>query len=422
VDLFLSRIQEGSPRIDVDRAAQLARIWVRQRDAIIDRMHEITRESGRVAWHARSRAEAIGEMARLLLFATERIVAHRTNGRPVDTIDPIEEETALSQPEAMERCENTARIFAERIWFRVYDNLSRKYPLIAGADTPHPTTRLPGNATRQLQPGTTRNHYIPTFTAKPWADAAREVRVFKRAVGGHLLVRTRGYRTFGHERFLYPQHLENWFADIEQAARRPYGKLVTTEVLTEEDRYFWIAFLTTQFLRTPSFMAAIAKQLRARARRERWPWPMTPALLRSAHAQLFNEDRVSAQYHRRFAGKRWSIQTAAADRAFPRTDSPVVAAGLDADGSWRCYYPLTPTQCFVVGPENAGERDVPAALGTRLSNVETDRLTGLLISRSRRSFITRCSDSEDRWLQIARSVPASDPLERYRAWGELHAP
>lgn len=308
------------------------------------------------------------------------------------------------------------------MWCSVYDDLTRKYPLIgvpAEREWPPP---LPGGGFRQTQPGTTRNHFIPRFSTKPWADSQGQVRVFKRMANGEVAARERSYRSFGHERFLYPQGLEDWFSRLEQQAQVPYRKLVAPDALTQDDRYFWIAFLTVQHLRTPSYMAAIARGIRSRAKDERWPWTMTPSLLRSAHALLFQDDRLFATYHRRFIARRWEVWRAPAGQAFPRTDCPVVAL-VPGDGrGWRCYYPLTPTQCFVAGPDKAQETDVPVALSRHLSAHATTEVVEFLVSSSRRSFVTRREDTEAEWLHIAQRVPVRDPLEGYRAWGELDEP
>jgi hypothetical protein len=419
VSLFLGRIRNRWPQISADHARQLASVWERHLDSIIERVHALTKDSGRVAWHVSAREEAIGEMAHLLALLSRKVFEDRSAGRAIEAIDPVEEVAALGAPDELARVENTAKVVAEQIWFPVYDRLAAKYPLVEqGSDSRLPRS-IRGHHARQRQPGTKRNHYIPSFTVRPWADAADAVRVFMRGRGGAVAVRTRSIGAFGYEKFLYSQPLENWFGGVEQAAARTYSKLVTVDALTSEDRYWWIVFLSVQVMRTPYFMSALAGQLKRRAAAEGWPWVLTPALLRAAHAQLFSDDRVFAGYYRRFASRRWSILTAASGLAFPRTDAPVVPVASNERHEWHCYYPLTPSQCFLCGPSRVDERDVPAALPRTVSPEATEELVELLVSSSRRSFVTRVGDPEARWLAVVQKVPRHNPTEMYRAWGAI---
>lgn len=61
-------------------------------------MLELTAESGRRVWPQGSRAEAVGELARLSAFLADRIIADRTAGRSLADINPDEERRTLSQP------------------------------------------------------------------------------------------------------------------------------------------------------------------------------------------------------------------------------------------------------------------------------------------------------------------------------------
>lgn len=80
-----------------ERVEALAQVWGGHRDRIVERVHEITRESGRVAWHINSREEAIGHMARMLAFLTDKIIEHRTSERSIDAIEPVEEQRVLQE-------------------------------------------------------------------------------------------------------------------------------------------------------------------------------------------------------------------------------------------------------------------------------------------------------------------------------------
>src|SRR5207245_1254922 len=129
LDTLYLELGRRDPAADSEHGRALAGLWAQQLSQVIDRLFEMAQKSGRVAWHINARTEAIFEMARLLNWLSERIVDHRLKGRTVADIDIAEEQVALNSPEGVERIQNTARIVAERIWNRVYDDLQEKYPL-----------------------------------------------------------------------------------------------------------------------------------------------------------------------------------------------------------------------------------------------------------------------------------------------------
>lgn len=406
--------------VPAESVSRLAELWSMQLSKVIYRVMELTRESGRVAWHRQARAESVGELARLTLTLAQNIVKHQTRERSLRDIDVNAEEAALLEPHALERIENTAQIVAEHIWFKVYDCLQQAYPLVRSANEREWPPTLPGSRLRKTDPRTKRNHYVPRFSIEPWRDFKGELRVLRRRPNGTVLSRNRPSKSWGFEPMLYGQHYEDWFGQIESSASKPYAMLRSCTPLSPDDRYFWIAFMILQYVRTPSFMATLARGLRRKAVAEGWPWAMTPELLRRAYLTLFDDDRLFTSYYRRFDRRRWRILVAAPGHAFPRTDCPVVSARVGQSGGWCCYFPLSPTQCFKAGPDAAGDREVPAALSVSLSPEESETVNAALLRASRRSFGVRTTDPTDHWQSLAeRCLPLKDPVGSYRAWGPI---
>ncbi len=406
-----------APEVPLTLARELGRIWDGQLNAIIERVLELTAVSGRVELPVEGRAEAVGEMARLVHLLSIRIVAHRVAGRDPTQFHPADEAASLSSTDAVERVRETAKNVAHGFWFQVFDSIrSQRAPIFPGQPPPWPPV-LPGRSPRAHKNGTRKNHYVPKFTSAPWKNDHQNVLQLKRGAGGVIAAFTTSYTSFGFEKWLYPEHLENWFGLIESSAARPLAKLLSADALLPEDRYFWTAFLITQFIRTPTYFARSAKELRRRAAAESWPWSMSLELMRRSHQQIFREDHVFAKYYERIATVNWRVLTTSDERPFPRTDTPVV---ISLDGGWTCYYPLSPTACFAAGPHVSTVFDVPAALHEPISDYVHGTLVRRLLRSSRRSFLVRTADDVEYWKKLAHDfLPLVDPASDLGAWGDL---
>ena len=406
------------PSVARERSRELGAIWDEQVNRILRQMFDLTADSGRVELPLDGRAEVVGELARLMLFLSSRVVASRLEGREVHSIDLEQERAELETPTALERVRNTAQNVATRIWFKVYDEIrARRTSLDPSKPSPWPPP-LPGRAPRRPRRHTLKNHYVPEFSSAPWKNGQQKARLIKRDERGIVTTSVKPHSAWGYEKRLYPQHLEDWFSLIENSAAGPYMKLVTSDILTPEDRYFWSAFIITQFLRTPTYFAAAAKQLRRIAVSEEWPWHMSPDLLKRSHQTLFDQDVVFAEYYRRLQFVRWRILTTEETHPYPRTDTPVV---ISASTGWTCYYPLTPTKCFVAGPQGTTEWDVPAALSEPIDVPTHAQLSQMFLQNSRRAFLIRADDDFGHWRMLAeKHLPQRDPAADCIAWGELY--
>lgn len=407
------------PSLERESADRLADLWADQLDQVIKRMLVLTAESGRRVWPRGSRPEAVGTLARLTAFLADRIISDRTAGRSPSEIDLDEERQTLRTPHFIEKVENTAANMAVA-WNKVFDDLSHKRSPLSPAQTTTWPPKLPGRPPRQRSKGTVINHYVPEFTTKPWANETGKVQIVTRDRPGVIDERYGAPRSFGYEKLLYHQGLEDWFALLENAATVPYRKLISVGVLTPEDRYFWISFLIVQFLRTPSYMAMITKGLRERAAREKWPWRMTSDLTRRAYETTFTTDKVFDTYYRQFDAVRWSILKTDAAASFPRTDAPVVISVRDG---WHCLYPLTPTHCFLAGSELATENDVPAALIHSIPGEAARLIAATLIRSARRSFVIPPGQDTEYWKALGHdALPLTDPAIDCIAWGGISGP
>lgn len=418
--LVESAINRRSPGLSKPSREGLAAAWAGQLDAVVDRVMKLTLESGRMVLPRRARPAAIKELASLIIWLSDRIVERLADGRDLASIDLDTERLELLTPKSLERIENSARVVAQSTWFKTLDRLLEANPLVIELPEQLPV-RTP-RVRRGEAPPTSRNHYVPRFSVEPWANSSGQLRVLSRQPNGTISSRNVGYKSWGFEYFLYDQQLEDWFSRIESNAKASYEGLRNLEPLSDQDRSCWIAFMAVQYVRTPLFMATMARRLQQRAVQDRWPWLMSPDLLRRAHATLFKDDHFFSAFHNRLDRRRWRILIAANCRSFPRTDAPFFPTRVGKT-QWTGYYPLSPTQCFSVGPEVASAEDVPAALSTELSIEETEVLNARLLRASRKSCCVRIADSEEPWRVAAASwLPRTDPTNSHRAWGPLDKP
>ena len=204
---------------------------------------------------------------------------------------------------------------------------------------------------------TKRNHYSPSFSNRYWAGGAdRKVRVYSLGVDERVTHRVMGYKQWGREDFLYTPSLERYLSLVETDAQGPYQKLLDTVPFSEADRRKWVAFLATQLLRTPSFLARNLAGLRHVIQAQGLAYPTDIASLRRAYATLFNNDEVFRTMYGWLDARRWRLLEPPPGRFFVRPDNPAVVVGALSKGTWRLAYPLTPTCCFMAGPDAPPEQ------------------------------------------------------------------
>src|SRR5437016_4089903 len=99
-----------------DRLHRLAAVWTRELELILERMFKICSENAPLHLPENVRHEAVLELARLVLWLEDWIIATKTGAASIELVDPQEEALGIESPAGRERIENTARNCAERIW------------------------------------------------------------------------------------------------------------------------------------------------------------------------------------------------------------------------------------------------------------------------------------------------------------------
>lgn len=353
-------------------------------------MLEMWRAEAGPALPSRSRERLILELAQLSLWIDERVVAKQTGTRPIEHVDPLIERTALDTPHIRERIENTARTLMDRVWRPLVERERARYPLVVGSSGSPPNPRRGKVIKPSASPVVIKQHYAPAFANKYWAgDSSAEIRVYSRAIDQHIRATDVGYKSWGRERLLYSQELEARFGLFEGDGKGPYTKLLNTIPLTEADRRCWIAYLIAQRLRTPRAIRAQLVGLKRIILRDGINYSTHIADLRTAYETLFSNNDVFAHFYRLITGRAWHIWRASPTGYFLRSDEPVLIVASAERNEWQLCYPLSPSQCFVAGPDRPPEaraaRIVPST--RELTDRETAELNRRVARSARQSVI-----------------------------------
>jgi hypothetical protein len=252
-------------------------------------------------------------------------------------------------------------------------------PLVAQWRKRRPLIEVPGRAGKpskllKLAKPVFRKHlhYVPQSTTRQWAcPKSGKFTVYKIGVDGAVKAEESTAKRWGAAPSLYTQDLEHLLGLIESDARRPYQKLVEIVPLDVMETRRWIAFLIAQLIRTPRFIGSVLRFQKVWIESTGFTYPTTPAHLGQAYETLFKNNDLYAAYYRQISLRAWAVVRAADGLTFLKGDNPVVISAGPAEESWRLLYPLTPTRCFIAGPELESEprRIIPRQYG--LTDAET---------------------------------------------------
>ena len=341
--------------MDENTAAALAHAWKYEINSILQRMTEYSLERAGFWLHIQLRDEIAFEFTILMLGVVDLVVEHKLEHTPWEQLDPEVEVHAASSPAGYEKIWNTAKNIAEDGWIKKlqqWQERSRRLLENEGAVRSRKSSEilLPGQ-----QPGkiTTENHYVPSFTNRPWADSHGKIIVYARALGGNVKGVPRSYGTWGRVSFLYSQSLEDQLSAIEGDTKRPYEKLLTGRPFSGSDERDWITFLICQYFRTPRIILQMINNLRRIIDRNGWyypSFPATPRNLRRAYEALFRDDRIYTSYYRAIARKSWWVVKPHLGEFFLKADEPILILGALKNKDSSVVLPLSPERCFVAGP------------------------------------------------------------------------
>ncbi|MGR4865080.1 DUF4238 domain-containing protein [Caulobacter sp. LARHSG274] len=398
--VFLELLQKRCPRLDLAKAHNLAAVWSRLVDLVVDRTLQIGLAEVGQGIPRPSRPDAIHEMARLLLFVDRSVLTFKAKQQPLETYDPQAELDHLYSEGGQTMVETTARNVADGAWKPLLLRWRKQHPLIVPPPEKNPPRRLRKNT----EPHRSRMHFVPQFSTRPWVDAVSgKFDVHQIGFDGEVRTSPGTAKVWGATDYLYSQALEVRFGNIEREARGPYDKLRRRVPLTEIERSHWIAFLLSQLVRTPGAMATLMSGLKALIDATGTRYPTDPAHLARAIETVFSQNEAYAGFHRLIVSKRWTIAKCPPQTSFLKGDHPVALNGSVGDGTWTLIYPLTPSICFVAGPEKAQPGPLIVSQGIELTTLQAATYNALICRQAAKSVIARKAADDPAHLRIVKA-------------------
>lgn len=425
--LFYGRLRSRCPYLSEHEARQIADVWSDEMDRIIKMMIEISVEAVGPVLHIESRTEGLYAMSRLRHFLYERMLADKLGDNVAAADLTAEKERAAAGSQlGRERVENTAKNFAE-VWISLMQKWRAKWPLVLSPNSAHDQLKpvsKPKNTT--TAPGVRNNHYSPASSNKPWASGAQnQVRVLTRNPDGTLRSRSKSYRSWGREQFLYSLRLERYLALVDDDGAQSRDKILAARPLTELDKRRWIAFLIVQMFRTPVSIQQMTENTKRILPDIAPDYPSTPGALKAAHETLFTNNDVYAVFHKLIAPRTWTILRASTGSGFIRPDSTILVEGNARDSTWQLAYPMTPRKVFLAGPGMGGGyyRDFVESIETSQDSV--DDLNRRFARSANSSVLVHTDDDSDAMQSLLTkhmSTGAASVANDSGLWGPLSNP
>lgn len=401
----------GIPKATIE---QIAAVWDEEVSRILQRMVAIGQEQ---RGFVPDRGPAAYELVKIRFHLTPEVVKKHLSERNLRDVDPASERLALDAPLRQERIENTARIFAERIWIRLLDKWWKETVRLDIAEPP-PTIR----ASKGLRPPTIQNHHSPKFANRYWADALGKIVVYSTKPEDAIEARIRDAGQWGFEERLYSQRLEMYLGGLESQAATAIRKVLEVIPLSTQERKQLITFLIAQWLRTPAFILTHMSGLKRIIHERGIAYGTDIASLRRAFESAFENDALYSMLYRTLDVRSWRILVAPDDEGFIKPDSSVVIAGRNTN----IYYPITPKKCLHIGPDLAGEYSPVIPLNRQLTTEQLGRTNAILASFAFESAITspqfdraELRSIVGRWFGSSKPIREARRSSAFRYWGPL---
>jgi hypothetical protein len=244
--------------------------------------------------------------------------------------------------------ENTARMAAEHFWAKLLRQWNEKSDHFRLSPGGFPTARRNRISTPQIRRRRTlKNHYIPQFATKKWADRNGLVTLFSREIGGGVRSNDVGHGTWSSELNLYSEPLEDYLGVLESDASHPYRKLCKGQPLDAVDIRSWITFIVIQWLRSPLFAGSIGEATKRLLQIRGSSYPEHPGQMKQVYETLFSNHRLYEKIYRNIDRRPWLVLSAPAEYGFLLGDAHIALSGAILEKKTMVVVPLSPDHCFL---------------------------------------------------------------------------
>ncbi|WP_225580744.1 DUF4238 domain-containing protein [Pseudomonas sp. PDM16] len=380
---MLNHIYKIDPSASPEKAQQLAEIWGEVVSSIIKEMLDIANPQMEDL-HINLREEMAHELAKLILFTSEKVASDRMNGRATNEIDQHVEREQCFSLEGKERISNTARNFASQIWLRKYNERWK----------PKTVTALRKGKNPNKKPITPKavenNHFIPkSFIKRYWSESQFVYRNIKTPEGIEEKKET-PFGSWGFRKNLYSDRLEAYFGLLEGDAVRPIQMMLDVEPLNRPQREALIGFIVIQRIRNPHFVESLKKFVAPlvasevgadKAEDERY--------MRDVYETLYSQNEFYDKLARPIMYSRWVVvRSETPDFVLP----DVCNIFGRHEGRQYVFMPLTPKDCLVVLPIEVKEpRIVPHYI--KASGSMTQNISYILRCAAKSEFLSTTNAS-----------------------------
>jgi hypothetical protein len=150
--------------------------------------------------------------------------------------------------------------------------------------------------------------------------------------------------------------------------------------------------------RTPSFILRHLQQLKEFIENNGINFPPNVANLRRAYECLFEDNRIFDGFYRVITAYQWEIWRLPPEVQFFRSDDPVVICGSSKRGTWRLIYPMTPSHCFVAGPDKVGKHNDIIPMNRNIDEIQLGTVNELIAQHARKSVIAKPTTDDSQLL------------------------
>ena len=377
--MIMDQIIKFDSTASPESSKEVAQVWESVVDSIIKEMFAYA-EPHIGELHINLREEMALELAKLISFISERVIADRLNGRTIKEIDPkIEHEQCFSE-NGREKISSTAKNCAEAVRLKIYNE---RWKLKTEAALKKEKNK---KQTRIVPKQVEENHFIPkSFIKKYWAEGQFVYKNIKKSDGSIEKDRI-PVGSWGYRRNLYSDHLEAYFSLLEGDAIRPIQMLLNVEPLNGPQREALIGFIVVQRLRNPHFMESLERSITPVVVSEVGSDKATDEkYMRAVYESLYSQNDFYDKLARPILYSRWVVV---------RSESPdfVLPDVCNIFGTYdnRQYVvmPLTPHDCLIVLPVQIDKpRVVPHYI--KASESMAQDISYVLIETAKDEFLSK---------------------------------
>lgn len=366
--------------VDDAHLFELAQIWGNVEALIMRKIHDEVLATTVEGIHIDLKPEMATLQAHMDMFLADAIIEKRTQSRLLTDIVPKAERDFHSSLAGQKAISDTATELST-VWVEKYKERWKPKTdakLKREASPPRPKPRTPKRVSE--------NHFISKFFL-------RKFWLFDDTLTIHEKLETAVAPTtdvlgsWGWQKGLYSNKLEDRFSLIEGDAEKPLQKIMKTELLNDPERHSLLGYLIVQKLRNPF----LRQRLLEGSRQAVIDWvgedkSHEKETERRVFETLFENNELYHSIAHPLFWSRWCLLKSS-ENSFVLPDTAMVLEKVHEQ--YVLLAPLSPKVCFVCSDLPEVNADTKEALPTSISDqLLAEKVSSLLIAVSERQFLS----------------------------------